>query len=216
MDELDFSEDDVVEITEEDFVYEEVDYVKPTSKKTTRHYINNADFCAALIEYKKVVEDCESKGIKPPPIPDYIGKCFLKISEGMSRNVKFFRYPFKEDAVGDGILNCIRYWRNFDPEKTRNAFSYFSQYIFNAFVKKINTEQKEQYLKYKSTESFLTLDESEMYEDGDSDTPHEIYENMNSFIKRFEEKEREKEFKRKEKIKEKNIASSSNGIERFL
>lgn len=223
MDEINFSDEPISfsSFHEEELnIIEEVleDITKPKSKRQARNYINNEDFCNALIEYKKVVEECEEKGIKPPPIPDYVGKCWMKIAEGMSRNTKFFRYPFKEEAISDSLLNCARYWRNFNPQKTRNAFAYFSQYVFNAFVRKINLEQKEQYIKYKSTESFLTLDESEMYEEGElSQSPHEIYENMNSFIRKFEERERERDFKRKQKLREKIKSSESKmGIEQFL
>jgi hypothetical protein len=55
----------------------------------TKHYVNNADFLTALIKYR---DDCKAakENNKPEPkIPDYIGECFLKIAEHLSRKPNF-------------------------------------------------------------------------------------------------------------------------------
>ena len=44
--------------------------------------------------------------------------------------------------ISDGIENCVQYIHNFDPEKSRNPFAYFTQIIHYAFLKK-NTKRKE-------------------------------------------------------------------------
>jgi hypothetical protein len=35
--------------------------------------------------------------------------------------------------IADGIENCLMYFRNFDPVKSKNPFAYFTQIIYYAF-----------------------------------------------------------------------------------
>ena len=53
--------------------------------------------------------------------------------------------------IGDGIENCVMYASNFDPEKSTNPFSYFTQIIYFAFLRRIQKEKKQNYIKYKAT-----------------------------------------------------------------
>ena len=48
-------------------------------RKRSEHYVNNKEFLAALIKYREDKEILEMKGLPKPPIPRYIGECFLKI-----------------------------------------------------------------------------------------------------------------------------------------
>ena len=120
------------------------------SKK--EHYVNNKEFLAAIIEYKDHVEIARIKGTKKPPVSKYIGECFLKIATHLSYKPNFVNYMFKEDMIGDGIENCITYIDNFDPEKSRNPFAYFTQIIYYAFLRRIQKEKKQVDIKNKMIE----------------------------------------------------------------
>ena len=85
-------------------------------------------------------------------INDYIGQCFLDIANGLSNRPNFINYTFKEDMVFDGVENCIRYCHNFDPDKSKNPFSYFTQIVYYAFLRRIEKEKKQSYIKFKMTE----------------------------------------------------------------
>ena len=50
-----------------------------TKRKRSEHYVNNKEFLAALIKYREDKEIAEIQGKPKPPIPRYIGECFLKI-----------------------------------------------------------------------------------------------------------------------------------------
>ena len=50
---------------------------------------------------------------------------------------------FREDMVCDGIENCLQYVDNFDPEKSKNPFAYFTQIIYYAFLRRIQKEKKQ-------------------------------------------------------------------------
>lgn len=169
--------------------------------KVTKHYINNADFLQALIDYKKSCIEAAEKGKPDPRVPNYIGECFLKISEHLARKPNFISYSFKEEMISDGIENCVMYFRNFDPEKSKNPFAYFTQIVYYAFLRRIDREKKQLYLKYKATEQFGVLDEGELYEDEQGNMRQfDIFENISEYIDIFEHKRAEKLKKKKERL----------------
>lgn len=176
------------------------------STDTKKHYINNADFCQALMDYKSKVEENEKLNKPKPPIPNYIGECFIKIAEGLSHKPNFINYPFREEMISDGIENCLMYFENFDPKISSNAFSYFTQIVYYAFLRRIQKEKKQLYIKYKSTEQFGIIDENEMlgYEET-TGKQFEMYDNISEFIDVFE-----KTKKKKKEVKK------NKGIENFL
>mgnify|MGYP005816415841 CR=1 FL=1 len=118
----------------------------------SNHYIDNKVFFEAMVEWKKLVIEAEDCGDVKPPVTEYIGKCFLDIAEHLSRRPNFINYPYREEMVGDGIENCLMYAHNFNPEKSKNPFSYFTQIIYYAFLRRIEKEKKQAYVKYKSFE----------------------------------------------------------------
>ena len=111
-----------------------------------KHYIDNKKFYTEMIKMKESQIDgkCE--------INDYIGQCFLDIANGLSNRPNFINYTFKEDMVFDGVENCIRYCHNFDPDKSKNPFSYFTQIVYYAFLRRIEKVKKQSYIKFKMTE----------------------------------------------------------------
>lgn len=173
----------------------------------TNQYINNQVFLDALIKYKHDVEDSIKSGTSKPKIPDFIGECFLKIATNLSKRPNFCMYTYKDEMVCDAIENCLQYFENFDPDKSTNPFGYFTKICWWAFVRRIAKEKKQQYIKYKATENFGTLDEEELRELGDGQIEQiQIYDNLYEFIETYESTIKEK----KENIKKKK------GIENFL
>ena len=126
-----------------------------TMKKTPKrseHYVNNKQFLAAIIDYKDQVAIADAKGIGRPRITNYIGECFLKIATHLSYKPNFVNYMFKDDMICDGIENCVRYIGNFNPEKSKNPFAYFTQIIYYAFLRRISQEKKQLEIKNKILE----------------------------------------------------------------
>jgi hypothetical protein len=177
--------------------------VKPV--KPGKHYINNGDFLQALIEYKK-------RKLSNPnePIPNYIGECWMKIAEGLSHKPNFIMYTYRDEMISDGIENCLMYFENFDPDKSKNPFAYFTQIIYYAFLRRIQKEKKQLYIKYKSTEQVGVLDEFEMLElDSGITKQFELYDNIGEFIQTYEESQK----KRKD---DKKVVKKPKGLENFL
>ena len=59
-----------------------------------KHYINNADFLKALIDYKNAKKEAKRLKQPDPIIPNYIGECFMKIAEGLSHKPNFINYSY--------------------------------------------------------------------------------------------------------------------------
>ena len=124
-----------------------------TKRKRSEHYVNNKEFLAALIKYREDKEIAVLQNKPKPPIPRYIGECFLKIANHLSFKPNFVNYMFKEDMISDGIENCVNYIHNFNPEKSQNPFAYFTQIIHYAFLRRIQREKRQLEIKNKILEN---------------------------------------------------------------
>jgi hypothetical protein len=122
------------------------------AKAKTENYVNNKEFLEALIQHKKSVHDAIKKDKQKPRIPNYVGECFLKIATHLSYKPNFVNYMFREDMISDGIENCVQYIDNFDPEKSKNPFAYFTQIIWFAFLRRISKEKRQLEIKNKILE----------------------------------------------------------------
>jgi hypothetical protein len=120
--------------------------------KKTQHYVNNADFLAALKLYKIECNKAKAKKKESPAIPEFVGECFLMIAQRLSFKPNFVNYTFRDDMISDGVENCLQYVQNFDPSKSSNPFGYFTQVIWFAFIRRIQREKRQTYIRYKLME----------------------------------------------------------------
>lgn len=127
--------------------------VTMAKKRKDNHYIDNERFLQELIEHKKAVTKAKKDGVKPPGASEYIGQCFLDIANNLAKKPNFANYIFKEEMISDGIENCIMYTTNFDEKKSKNPFAFFTQIIYYAFLRRIQKEKKQLYVKMKCFEN---------------------------------------------------------------
>ena len=125
--------------------------------KAKPHYVNNRDFSEAVMDYAISVRKANQKNQTIPTVTDYIAKCFIRIAEGLSHRPNFVRYTYREEMVMDAVENCLRAINNYNIETaTRtgkpNAFSYFTQICYFAFIRRITKEKKQQDIKFKFIE----------------------------------------------------------------
>ena len=124
-----------------------------TDKQKKPHYVNNKEFLQAMIDWKATVLEAEANDESRPQVTNYIGECFLKIANHLSYRPNFINYTYREEMISDGIENCLQYIDNFDPEKSKNPFAYFTQIIYFAFVRRITREKKQSKIKDKLLKS---------------------------------------------------------------
>jgi hypothetical protein len=115
------------------------------SRLKPEHYVDNKKFYEALVEYRKQITDENPN----PPIPAFIVECVSKIGHGLAMKPNYANYSYLDDMILDGLEDCIRYIKSFNPEKSNNPFSYFTQATACAFWRRIKKEKKESYIKHK-------------------------------------------------------------------
>ena len=186
------------------------------AKRKKNEYVNNKDFLAALVVYRDDVRAAEAEGKPRPRVPNYVGECIMKIATHLARKPNFINYTFKDDMISDGIENCLQYIDNFNPDKSKNPFAYFTQIIWFAFLRRIQKEKKLLYIKYKMTENVnmmhMTADRQDHDIGGNFDDSIKMSEwsseYMSNFINDFEETKRRKVNKREQKKIDENSASN--------
>tara|TARA_A100001515_G_scaffold144871_1_gene150474 strand:- start:1249 stop:1827 length:579 start_codon:yes stop_codon:yes gene_type:complete len=182
------------------------------ARRAKEHYVNNKEFSHAVVDYVNSANAAREKGKVEPKIPNYIGSCFLKISEGLSHKPNFFSYTYREEMVMDAVENCIKAIMNYDIEKaTRtglpNAFAYFTQISYYAFLRRIAKEKKQQdikerYIDYAGAGAFADFDDdvtSEFIVDQVRQKSQRIRARDNA-IKAFGKQEKKKERSKKKVI----------------
>jgi DNA-directed RNA polymerase specialized sigma subunit len=194
--------------------------MKNMNRARSEHYVNNKDFLLQMIDYKQLIEDAKVEGKEKPRIPDEIGMIFVNIATHLSYKSNFINYGFREDMISDGIENCIQYIDNFDPNKSRNPFAYFTQIIYYAFLRRIQKEKKQLYVKYKSFENSELMDSfisSSVHGDqyASSIGIPKLYDNMKEFISTFEDSTINKR-RAKNKDKKKKPKKSANTPLKFV
>ena len=191
-----------------------------TDKKP--HYVNNANFSSAVVEYVKSVNEAKEKDEILPKVPNYIAQCFLKIAEGLAHKSNFIRYTYREEMVMDAVENCLKAVENYNIEAaTRtgnpNAFAYFTQITWYAFLRRIAKEKKQQDIKQKymsqsGVEAFIMLGDDE----GSSTVASHFVDVLKDRIEKVKIYDTEiKEFTKKEKARRKTRLADSN-LEDFI
>lgn len=127
--------------------------------KKAEHYVNNKEFTAAVAEFNTLVKEAVAANQVPPRMTEYIGECIYKIATRLSTRPNFINYTYRDEMICDAIENCIQYIRNFNVEKSSNAFAYVTQICYYAFLRRIQKEKKQVYIKQAQImESSITMD----------------------------------------------------------
>ena len=166
------------------------------------HYVDNKLFFAEMDKWKSEINESDEVDDLPPMVTEYMGECFYKIATHLSYRPNFINYTYREEMIGDGIENCIRYAKNFNPEKSKNPFAYFTQIIYYAFIRRITKEKKQTAIKQKIIDNTSTKTYDIM--EGDDDVYSNTY--MEFLRDNLEEKDIPKPKRKK----------SKKGIEHFL
>ena len=193
-------------------------------KRASIHYVNNAEFSQAVVDYVTEVRTAKKNKDTLPIVPDYIASCFLRIAEGLSHKSNFIRYTYREEMVMDAVENCLKAIENYNLEAaTRtgkpNAFAYFTQITWYAFLRRIAKEKKQQDIKFK----YLTRSGIENFIDnelGDGvsqqvvgafvDTLRDRIEKVRNVVSEI------KEFAKEEKVRRKRTVKADSDLSEFL
>lgn len=194
------------------------------TKRASIHYVNNKEFSQAVVDYVRELNEAQSKEEKLPVVPNYIASCFLKIAEGLSHKSNFIRYTYREEMVMDAVENCLRAIENYNVEAaTRtgnpNAFAYFTQISWYAFLRRIAKEKKQQDVKLK----YLSQSGLEEYIATNQDDTQSVQvvrafvDQLKDRIDKVKEKDSEvKVFAQEEKKRKKRVISVDSDLGNFI
>ena len=148
------------------------------------HYIDNKEFLVKISAYRELRIDAEESGEPKPRVTNYLGECFVKIANHLAYKSNFVNYTFRDEMILDGIENCLTYMDNFNPEKSKNPFAYFTQITYYAFIRRIQKEKRQMETKFKYIKS---LDIDQILESGDGEThTNEYLSYMRNIIEQAE------------------------------
>ena len=161
-------------------------------KRRSENYINNKEFSQAVFSYVEECNECKKKGIQVPIVPNYVALGFQQIAEGLSHRPNFISYSYRDEMVMDAIENCLRAIRNYNIEAaTRtgkpNAFAYFTQITYYAFLRRIAKEKKQQEIKDSYFESSFASDLIEAAPDQDASSAYVAYAAIETAKRRMNE-----------------------------
>lgn len=193
-------------------------------KRASIHYVNNAEFSQAVVDYVTEVRTAKKNQDKLPIVPNYIASCFLRIAEGLSHKSNFIRYTYREEMVMDAVENCLKAIENYNLEAaTRtgkpNAFAYFTQITWYAFLRRIAKEKKQQDIKFKyltksGIENFV---DNELGDDMSQQVVGAFVDTLRDRIERVRTTDTEiKEFAKEEKIRKKRSVKADSDLSEFL
>jgi hypothetical protein len=194
------------------------------TKRKSIHYVNNKEFSQAVVEYCTVLKEAKEAKQPLPIVPDYIAQCFLKIAEGLSHKSNFIRYTYREEMVMDAVENCLKAIENYDIDAaTRsgnpNAFAYFTQISWYAFLRRIAKEKKQQdiklkYLSQSGIEQYILND----FEDVAANNAVQAFiDQLKDRIDKVKERDTEfKQYVQEEKFRKKRIMRVDSDLQDFM
>lgn len=117
-----------------------------TKKERPEYYVTNSELLSEIVKFKE-------SGI----MSNELGKMLLTISTHYSTKSNFSGYTWRQDMISESVFTCVKYLKNFNPEKSTNAFAYITQIIKNSFKLYITEQKKHSKIKdvcYKGYEKY--------------------------------------------------------------
>ena len=187
------------------------------------HYVNNQEFSTAVVDYVGTVKEAKDAGKPIPVVTDYVATCFLRIAENLSHKSNFIRYTYREEMVMDAVENCLKAVENYDINaSTRtgkpNAFAYFTQIIWYAFLRRITKEKKQQdikekYLSQSGVEAFLAAEQGDI----STQVVTHFVDTLKDRIDKVKTHDADlKEFAQKQKIRKKRAVNVDSDLSEFM
>jgi len=86
------------------------------------------------VDQKKLFEEILKSKEKNELTPEAL-KMLVLIANELSKVLKFKYEEDRQDCIAFAIEDLVRYWRNFNPERSNNAFAYYTQIAKNGLAK---------------------------------------------------------------------------------
>lgn len=81
------------------------------------HYVSNKQLFQEYVEWYANIESAKEERIEEPQIPAFIVDAMIKIANRLAYRPNFSGYTFRDDMISDGLYDCIRFAKVFNPNK---------------------------------------------------------------------------------------------------
>jgi len=134
-------------------------------KITKRQLVDNSELVQELVnfrasyekevnDHKNKIKERKKKGASATEIKkleqkeifgtpsERLGEIFVNLVDNFATKTNFSGYTYLEEMKSRAIFFLLKYSKNFDPAKSKNAFAYCTQFVYHAFLQVIKKEKK--------------------------------------------------------------------------
>lgn len=105
---------------------------KAPKKQKRTNYLNNKDLLAEVLKSKEQGR-----------MTDKLARMLQLLCAKYGSKGNFANYTYNEDMQAFAMFMLVRTWDSFNPEKSENAFAFFTQCIKNSFKQYLNKEKRQ-------------------------------------------------------------------------
>ena len=103
----------------------EIDFTPNVAKKpASAHYVMNSVLIAEIIK-------CNNED----RLSEELVRMFYQIAEKLSMKIMYNDPEDRKDCIATAVMDCVLYWKNFNPETSTNGFAYITSICKNGFAK---------------------------------------------------------------------------------
>lgn len=205
-------------------------YLDRGTNQTPKYFTDedNDKIVAILQEWIPLRVAAIKNGTPLPKIPEFVGMMVQLIVNKTSTRYNYSGYWFREDMVGDAVINILRYLHTFDVSYVGkkgkiNFFSWVTMCLDRSFSRKISQEEEQKYFRMKAFSDmggFEVLgNDSEVLVSGfieASGIQMDFQERMGAYEEKREENRAKERVKNKEIRDAERLAKMPKGILRML
>jgi hypothetical protein len=89
---------------------------------------------ADYVDREKFREEILKSKERDELTPEAVRMLMLMANEA-SKKLKYKNEEDRQDCIAFALLDVVKYWRSYDPEKSRYPFAYYTQIIKNGFAR---------------------------------------------------------------------------------
>lgn len=93
-------------------------------KDSGSHYVKNSVLRDELIRCKEL-----------DMLTNEAAVMFNDIATKLASTLKYNNPDDRDDCIAYAVMDCARYWRNYDPDVSENAFAYITSICRNGYAK---------------------------------------------------------------------------------
>jgi DNA-directed RNA polymerase specialized sigma subunit len=111
----------------------------PTKKPRKTNYLNNRDLLAETIKSKEQGR-----------MTDKLARMLQMLCKRYGSRANFANYTYNEDMQAYAMMSLAKTWSAFNPEKSSNAFAFFTQCVKNSFIQYLKQEKNQRKIRDKA------------------------------------------------------------------